>query len=306
MPILQCFAVLSIASAQQLVSFSGDLFTDTGEPENTYVVELTNPASHIAVDRTTSSQSGRFEFSNVPGGSYTLVIRTEGGEILGFQDISSSASNGPTRIHITEPKKNKPVSGTVDAATLQHHAPKKAIQEMNAAIQAGKAGDSDKAQAHLLKALALDPDFSEAHTNLGAIYTRAGKIDLAYREFETALRLGPKGAMQYCNLAVAALAMNRVEEAEKEVRSALAIDSRNSQSNYLLAKILAPNPANYDEVVKRLKLAEPDIPKAKIALAQLYARAGRKDEAIAKLEEYQKSSPTPNKDQVEKMISSLR
>ena len=112
--------------------------------------------------------------------------------------------------------------------------------------------------------------------------------------------------MQYCNIAVIALAMNRKEEAEKEVRQSLQIESRYPQSNFLLAKILAGEPGRYEEAVKHLKLAAPEIANANVLLAQLYAQAGRKKDAIAALETYESLNPSANCEKVRQMISSLR
>jgi Tfp pilus assembly protein PilF len=260
----------SPASAQSLAAFGGDLYTNSGRVSGPYTVELTSFASNAAIERTISNPDGKFEFHSVAAGNYTIMVKTEGGDVIAIQDVSSAMGNTYVHIHVAEPVTYKPVNGSVSAITLQHHAPNKAIHEMNAAMKKSRAGDSAAAQEHLRAALQIDPEFSEAHTNLGAEYTRAGKLDLAYAEFESALKTGPKGAMEYCNIAVVALAMRRVAEAEQEARQALSIDSRNPQANYLLGKILASQ-GHYDEAAKRLKLAAPDIPNANILLEKMRA-----------------------------------
>jgi tetratricopeptide (TPR) repeat protein len=261
-------AALYLFTAQQSVTVSGSLVTADGGSVGTYTVELTTISSHLPIDRTISSSDGKFEFRNLSSGNYTVFVKTERGDVVGFQDVSTAVLSGQLSIQIIEPRKMKPISGTVDAASLQHHPPRKAAQEMNRAIRAHEAGDSAAAQEHLIAAIRLDPAFSEAHTNLGAEYARGGKLDLAYSEFQTALQLGPKGAMQYCNLAVVALAMNRISEAEVEARQALALDSRSSQSNYILGKILGMQ-GHEEEAVRRLKLAAPDLPIASALLAKM-------------------------------------
>jgi len=262
--------IASPASVQSLAAFGGDLYTNSGKVSGPYAVELTNMASHVAIERTISNPDGKFEFHSVTKGNYTIVVKTEGGAVIGMQDVSSAMGSTCVHIHVAEPVKYKPVNGSVSAIALQHHAPKKAIREMNAAMKESQAGDSASAQEHLRAALQIDPEFGEAHTNLGAEYARAGKLDLAYTEFESALRTGPKGAMEYCNIAVAALALRHVAEAEQEARQALSIDSRSPQANYLLGKILASQ-GHYDEAAKRLKLAAPDIPNANVLLEKMRA-----------------------------------
>jgi Tfp pilus assembly protein PilF len=294
------------AAAQPTISISGDVYTTSGKPSAIYTVELTSLTVNLPIERTFSNSDGRFEFHNVKSGTYTILVKTDSGDVVGFHQMTDAMGNMPVRIQVTERPKSKAVTGTVSAITLQHRPPKKAIQEMNAAIKASAVGKTDLAQDHLLAAIRIDPDFSEAHTNLGAIYARANKLDLAYDEFQQALRTGPHGAMQYCNIGVVALALNRPEEAEREVRRALTIDSRNPQSNFLLGKILATRPDRYDEAVRHLKLATSDIANANVVLAQLYAKRGHKREAIAALQNYEHVNPSANREKVEKMILSLR
>jgi hypothetical protein len=255
------------AFAQPIVSISGDLFTTSGRATGAYQVELNNLVTNTPVERTVSDGSGRFEFRNIVAGRYTILVKTATGDVIGLQDFSSGSGSAQIHIQVIEPAaKNRPISGTVSAMTLMHRPPKKAVRELNAAIHAGH---TEEAQEHLRTALQIDPDFSEAHTNLGSEYTRAGKLDLAYAEFDAALRTGSKGAMEYCNIAVVALAMRRVDEAEREVRQALSVDARYPQANYLLGRILASEPGHGAEAVKYLKLAAPEVPNASVLLQKM-------------------------------------
>jgi predicted Zn-dependent protease len=270
--VLPLSTVLFVAGAQQTGKISGQLLTGSGARTGIYTVELAGAATHQTLDRIISNPDGRFEFFSVAPGSYTLVVKTDDGHPIAIQDVPSLVGSGPIEIQIPEVPRVKPVDGTIAANTLGHHPPKKALREMGAAI---RAGDSPGALEHLQLAIRIDPDFSEAHTNLGAQYARAGQYEAAYVEFETVLKLGPKGAAQYYNLAVVELAMNRVETAEHDLRRALLIDSRHSLSNYLLGKLLAGQPEHYEEAVRRLKFAAPDVPKANLELARLLSKSNK-------------------------------
>jgi hypothetical protein len=185
------------AAAQPTISISGDLYTTSGKPSAIYTVELTSLTVNLPIERAFSNSDGKFEFHNVKAGTYTILVKTDSGDVVGFHQMKDAMGNMPVHIQVTERPKSKAVTGTVSAITLQHRPPRKAVQEMNAAIKASAAGKIDLAQGHLLAALHIDPDFSEAHTNLGAIYTRANKLDPAYTEFQEAFRTGSRGAMQY-------------------------------------------------------------------------------------------------------------
>jgi len=66
-----------------------------------------------------------------------------------------------------------------------------ARQHFEAARQAEKSGDLDKAAAEYAAILATNPDVAEVRTNLGLIYYRQGKNDAAVKAFEQALQSKP-------------------------------------------------------------------------------------------------------------------
>jgi tetratricopeptide (TPR) repeat protein len=301
------FLVLAFAGyAQQSTIYSGYLYTVSGKPSITYQLELQDLRTSAPVERTVSSADGKFEFPRVTGSGYTVVVKNDAGEVVGVQDVSRSMGNPQLQIQIVETSRTRPVPGMVSVSALRHHAPRKAIQEMNSAIKAHDRKDPDAEERHLLNAIHTDPEFSEAHTNLGSLYTRSNRIELGYREFDTALKLGPRDELHYCNLAVAALALNRDEEAESEVRLALQVNSRYPQANFLLGRILAVKPGRDEEAVRHLRLAASDISRANVILAQLYARTGRNQDAIAALEQYEQVNPNADRGKIRELILSLR
>jgi len=87
-------------------------------------------------------------------------------------------------------------------------------------------GRRDEAVTHWLRAIALDPDHAEAHVNLGAARYEAGRLDEAERYLARAVRLRP-------DLAAARNALGIVLEARGDLDGAL--------RNYREALVLAPN-----------------------------------------------------------------
>jgi tetratricopeptide (TPR) repeat protein len=49
----------------------------------------------------------------------------------------------------------------------------------------------DKAIEHYRTALELNPDYAQAHFNLGLVYFKQGHTEMAREEFEAALRTDP-------------------------------------------------------------------------------------------------------------------
>jgi Tfp pilus assembly protein PilF len=80
--------------------------------------------------------------------------------------------------------------------------------------------DSEKAKECWLKALKLDSDFSDARTNLGALYLSQGKYDSAEKEFKLILKdlTYTKMAQVYYNLALIDQKERRVVEEEQNLQ----------------------------------------------------------------------------------------
>jgi tetratricopeptide (TPR) repeat protein len=133
---------------------------------------------------------------------------------------------------------SKPVAGTVSLWQLQHPVPTKAIRAFDKAKRHSKGRETERATAELEEAIRIDPDFREAHINLGVQYVRARRYSDALVQFETALTLGPPGAAVYSNLAWTQAALHQYAAAENSARKALAIDPNNGAASDLLRLIL--------------------------------------------------------------------
>ncbi len=89
----------------------------------------------------------------------------------------------------------------------------------------------------LREALDIDPNFVEAHNNLGVLLHRARNEREAIRHFNTALELRPDFGETYLNLSNALKADGQLEEAERSARRALLVDPGLSQA-YLTLGLL--------------------------------------------------------------------
>jgi tetratricopeptide (TPR) repeat protein len=101
--------------------------------------------------------------------------------------------------------------GTVSAKRLRHRPPKAARQAYD---KAARNKDAGKAALELEKAIVLDPDFAEAHNDLGVVYTRLGRYPEATSEFRRAIELVPEESLPHSNLAWVLSAMGQRAEAE--------------------------------------------------------------------------------------------
>jgi tetratricopeptide (TPR) repeat protein len=82
-------------------------------------------------------------------------------------------------------------------------------------------GDVERAVLRYREALALDPDFLEAHVDLAGVLWRLGDFDGALLHARKAVEIGPAHPYAVRILGTALLNLNRVEEAKVQLRKAL-------------------------------------------------------------------------------------
>ena len=92
----------------------------------------------------------------------------------------------------------------------------------NVLLQRGK---TDGAMAHFQKALAFQPDYAAAHYNLGNALFLKGQVDEAILHYQRALAIQPDYAKACNNLGTALLQKGQVDEAVIHFQKALALQS---------------------------------------------------------------------------------
>ena len=100
-------------------------------------------------------------------------------------------------------------------------------------------GRHDEAEECLRKALEVDPDYDEAHYNLGYNYKKEGKFALAEKHLRRAIEIDPKYALAYAELGeLLAGQKNRTNEAVSCLRNALNHNPNDGWSMAYLANAL--------------------------------------------------------------------
>jgi len=79
-------------------------------------------------------------------------------------------------------------------------------------------GRTEEAIQKYEDALAIDPDDSQVHNNLGSALAKLGRMDEAIREFRSAVVSRPDYRMARANLARALFATDRLADAWKEIQ----------------------------------------------------------------------------------------
>jgi len=84
-------------------------------------------------------------------------------------------------------------------------------------------GELDKAVAEFEKAIALEPDYTDAHLKLGTAYYDQGEPEKAMAEFEKTIELDPDNAEAFRNMGTLYGKQNQWEDAAKVYEQAIAL-----------------------------------------------------------------------------------
>ncbi len=150
-------------------------------------------------------------------------------------------------------------------------------------VIAHQMGKSGIAVDLITKALAIKPDFTEAHNNLGNALHALGKLDEAAASYRKALAIRPDYAKAHNNLGNALKALEKLDEAVASYHQALAIAPDYAEAHNNLGNALKAL-GKLDEAVASYQKAlaiEPDYTKVHNNLGNALKALGKLDEAVA-------------------------
>lgn len=268
-------------------------------------VEVVGLGSHVTVERSPVAADGSFEFPNVEAGEYEVRITNLRGDIIQQEFRRIGSTGEQLRLQLPEQMMASHASGTISVQKLLHPIPPKADKEFRRSQKAFQAGDTQKSIEHLEKAIQIHPDYMAAHNNLGARYMALSEYGKAAKEFQKTVALDPESAKGYSNLSLALIALRRYPEAEAAARRAAQLDPHDIPAHYALGWILGAQGKNMPEALEHLRRAVEKYPRARLMLADFFARQGAIDQAAAQLREYLKSGNPQNRQEVEAWLAQL-
>ena len=196
--------------------------------------------------------------------------------------------------------------GAISVARLRHRPSKQVLQAARKAQNLSQAGDYERAASEWEKVVAADPEFSEAHGNLGAQYVHLRRPSEAAAEFQRAIALDPATAQHQTNLAVVLGLLGRQEEAEVWARHAVQLDDSSALGHYVLGCLLVSGPARLAEGVQQLQIAARLLPKAHETLAAVYHALGKEELAREERKQYGEAESAGSPQQTEAWSSALQ
>jgi tetratricopeptide (TPR) repeat protein len=198
---------------------------------------------------------------------------------LRFRNDELAGKNSLVPRAISDPSTSEP-PGTISVARLRQEVPKEARRAFDRAAKLSSKRDYAGAALELEKAVALAPNFSEAHANLGAQHLRLLDLDRAIPELQRAAELDPTISAVHSNLALAFLRKDDSRLAEMHARRALALFGSDDKARFLLGLALARSPETLAEGIEQLQKAADTLPVAREVLARIglnHAWSGRGD-----------------------------
>jgi predicted O-linked N-acetylglucosamine transferase (SPINDLY family) len=144
-------------------------------------------------------------------------------------------------------------------------------------------GELEPALACYRQAIAIAPNYAEAHNNLGAVLSKQASLDEAIGCFERAIALKPGLAQPHVNLGLAYKSQDRTDEALACFNTALSIDPELAEVHNNLG-ILLQERGQLDDALAHFRKAvalKPDLAQAHNNIGIVAADRGRLHEAYA-------------------------
>jgi tetratricopeptide (TPR) repeat protein len=214
--------------------------------------------------------SGAFEFRNVAGGMHRLRVTTVHGETLREEFVHVGNDLAPVTIRLRGAAAVRP-GGIVSARRLAFKPSKFARKEWREAEKCIRRGDHAEAAQHLREAVEADPNYFEAHLNLGTALLMSGDAAGALAAYEKALEIDPDSAYALVHRGMVLLHFRRAAEAEAAAVKALRIEESPS-AHYVLGLSLAAQGKQLGDALEHLKLAAARHPQAARIAGQIEAR----------------------------------
>ncbi len=146
-------------------------------------------------------------------------------------DFSPGPANAEKEAAVIPLVSAKPVADAAPAPALS-------TQELYARAAASEATAPDEAVRIYRSILERDPDFADAHVNLGRLLHESGDVYAGLVHYRAALSLRPGDATAAFNVGVALEDLGATADAITAYRRAIECDPRNPDAHYNLARLL--------------------------------------------------------------------
>jgi tetratricopeptide (TPR) repeat protein len=303
--VLVVFLTVQGAQAERIGELKGRVVQDSAALPQDLTIAFRDLSTGRLTEEVQVMPDGSFEVSDLDPGEYEVKVTNHSGDLLHHEFVTVGANVAPLWVRLPQPAVTPPMSGTISVGQLQHRTPSKARREFRAALKSCDSGDVEKCKKHLEKAIEIDPDYMEAHNNLGVRYMVLDQYNQALVEFQRTVELDPTSTRGHINMSLTLSLLGRYSEAEVAARRATQLEPRSIPARYALGQILAVQDKNTPEALKNLQMAVEQYPNARLPLARVLVRRGAIKEAVGVLREYLQSGTSEKRQEVQTWLTAL-
>ena len=288
-------------------------FPNGGQPANPVKVTLT--FNGMRVYETFTDLSGRFFFTSLRSGTYTLIAEGDG-QTFETTTVSADVSAlGRAPLSFTQNIQLRPIPGKIlpppDAVSVDATDPATSVKARDLYKKGLKSADENKPDAAIKQfkqAIEESPGFYLAHLSMGDQYLKLRRFDEAAEAYQKAREIKPDRSEPINGLGATLVQQQKYEEAIPLLRRVIAM-GKQTAATYLYLGLGETMTGQFDSAESNLTRAF-EMSKAsvtRIYLANLYELKGEPSKAIEQLQAFLKENPeAPQSAQVRGAIEKLR
>lgn len=270
----------------------GDLKVEGMATDGTFQVILY--AGVAVMQQTIISSGGRYRFSGVPNGEYTIVVQYENQGV--YRNLIRIAENQPTDVrHDITLTAQAPAAGKANASSGVVYNRSSGNQSLyDGALALIEKKQMDEAVAALKKVVASDAKDYVAWTELGTVYFKQEKHSDADASYQKALEAKPDYLLAMINQGKLRLAQKNFDGAIEVLSKAVAQAPASADVQYYLgesylgARKGSKAVGHLNEAIRLDPMGKADV---HLRLATLYNAAGMKDKAVLEYEQFLQKRP---------------
>jgi len=278
-----------------LFTVTGQVSFSNGKPVGRAVVRLTTRGG-ASFEKITNDQ-GRFEFTDVTPGGFSLMARTMTEPRMQSEVIQTDTSRtltGFLYVNLTlgesTEKGNSAKPGVITAAVADQKVPKEARKAFILGLKLKKE-NPDQAERNLSRAIELFPEYFQALTERGDLYISQLKLETAVADFDRALKINPRYGPALRGAGYCKLNKKEFQKAIDYFQQSILAEPDNA-ATYLLLGISNLEIDQRDAAKKALQEALTlGATRAHIYLGNLYARQQLFQQAADELHAYLEAEP---------------
>ena len=279
------------------------------------LVRLMHGSSDDVVGTTYTNDRGEADFGAVPIGDYHVEV--SGNDIettnsdtfeVDSRKISQSQYVTVRRVEGAGPEVISAHSAAVSAADLK--VSDKARKELDKANEAMALHDWKKAKEHFDKALAIEPNYVTAYSNLAVLYAKLDDVPNEEQALKKAVSLDGHFGPALLNYAKLSIRQKNYPQAESLLEKEVAVDPNNPESLLLLADAQYMDRHFEAAIASALKAhtASKDHPTfVHYIAARAYQQQNRQQDALTQFQQFLKEEPKgPRADFVRNSIKKMQ